>query len=302
MKKTLYIISGLILFLIFCEFLSWFVFYQKYNKNCPKGNWVCVNSCSYKFKYEKDPFAGIKIRDIADFGSNHKILLFGCSYAYGAGLEPEQTFGYKLAKKLHAKLWNRSNPGWTISHMYYQTQGENKDFNIDDINENIDAIIYINMPNHINRLNMFYWGNIFENFYNLRYKLEDNKLVRQYVHFPLIHIFFISKAIHETIERIKFSDEKENYKLFISILNESHKNLIKKYPNAKFIIIEYNADDLNKYKKEIEQSGWNLYNTYDILGYEINLEDDKYHFPNDPHPTEAAWDIITDKFVEHNII
>ena len=262
---------------------------------------------SWKYSYFQNIFNNSFFREPVFFGEKHKILVFGCSYAYGADLEPEQTFSYKLAKQTSSTVYNRSYPGWTNSYMLYQIDNEKTNFNLKNIPQDIDNIIYIYMEDHINRLKYFYWAGFFENIYNLRYEKKrvgkDFKLKEYKPLIPFLHVFFITKIYHNFMEnKFPAKNNEKNIELFLNIFDESHKKLKKLYPNAKFIVLEYNTKELQVYKKQLKQFGWELYSTFDILDKNINLNDDKYHFKNDCHPSEAAWDIIVKNFIEKNIL
>ncbi len=311
MKNRIIYIIILICFVLFSiEVIAFNAFKYKQIQHIQSTDFKLNGYYKYSLQYNfaTDFFQNKDLREPVNFGNNYKILLFGCSYAYGAQLEPEQTFYYKLAQKTGSVIYNRSIEGASNAYMLFQIDNNKTNLNLEAIDKDIDTIIYIYMEDQKNRLHRFYWVYFFCNIYNLQYKIvKDNnekKLVEDKPLFPYIHIFYISKFIHNKIENILNSEKNtdKNIELLIDIFAESHKKLAEKYPKAKFILIEYNTDELDKFKEQIQESGWNLYSTFDILGNDTDLNDDKYHFRNDPHPNEAAWNIVVDNFVSKNII
>ncbi len=306
-KKIIFNVIVIILLLCATEFSIYNIYKYKQMRKVQKTDFGFHKDCKYKLGYTT--FTEINsseehLRPVADFGKNHKILLFGCSYAYGASLEKEQTLYYKLAQKTKSTIYNRAFMGLTNTYMLYQAQNPGKSFDINKIDKDIDIIIYLYIENHKDRLFRFYWSDYFSNIYNLRYKKiktkNGEKIVENKPILPFIHIFFIAKAIHQLTEIAGKNKEKE-MNFLIDVFRESHDELKKLYPNARFIILQYLTDELKSRKSELENAGWELYSTFDLTDG-IDLNDEKYHFKNDPHPTEPAWDIISDKLIEKNII
>ena len=86
----------------------------------------------------------------------------------------------------------------------------------------------------------------------------------------------------------------------IAIFDKSYQILSKKYPNAKFVIIQYNTKNLDKYKNQLEKTGWHVISTQDFV--KENLNSEEYHFHNDIHPIEKAWDVIVDEIDKNNVL
>ncbi|MBQ9245394.1 hypothetical protein IJ182_03905 [bacterium] len=309
--KIIYYFSIIIIFLISLEFYLFNKYRQEYLAELDKTNFNLSREFNYKLTYSnfvntiKDKYF---FRQPVNFGNNHNIITFGCSFAFGSSLNVEQTFWYKLAQRTGSSVTNRAYPGIGNAFMLYQTENKNPNYSLDLINGDVDTIIYIYIPDHLYRLNYYYWANLYKNVLTLRYKLVKNqnetKLKEDKLLLPPLHVFFITKSIYNYIANQKNSDKNKakNYELLFKIFEESHKNLIKRYPNSKFIIIEYNNTTLMPYKETLKKAGWELYSTNDIIDENIDLNDEKYHFKNDCHPTEEAWDVIVDGIIKNNII
>lgn len=306
MKKFLTFL--LIFFILICitDFCLYSAFVYKQVKEVNSTNFDLPNNYVYSLSYKKlsDVFVdGSFLRPPVVFDSNKKILIFGCSYSYGASLEENQTFGYKLAQKYNGTVYNHSFPGWGLQHMYWQID-ENK-YNVLSYDKNIDTILYVFMEDHINRLYAFFSSSLFENIYNVRYSLKNGKLEQEKIVFPFINVFYLTKALRNySYDSYKHSPnyDKNSCELVLALLSESNKKLKEKYPSAKFVLIEYNSDILKKIKKGISHSGWEYYSTNDFLQLNIDLNDENYHFKNDPHPTENAWDVVVDSIYKNNMI
>ena len=305
MKKIIFIVISFIIFFLLLEFSIYSIFVYKQKQMVASTNFDLPNEYNYSFKYnfiDSIINSEYTYRKKVSFGNNQKILIFGCSYAYGAQLEEEDTFGYKLAKKLNATVYNRSFPGLGLQHMYYQINNNSFDNYVQD--KNIDSIIYVYMDDHINRLYSAYWGSPFQNIFNIRYCIKNEKLKKFETRFPFINILFITKGIrniaYKQYSKTNFFNKNSN-ELTLKLLNESHKELKAKYPNAQFILLDY-LGALSTMQKEIDNTGWSYVSTTNILPENINLRSNEYHFENDPHPTGKAWDIIVDSIVKKRVL
>jgi len=64
---------------------------------------------------------GYRSDELDDINDNDYLLSFGCSYTYGTGLFYEDTWSYKLSKKLNLKNINLAIPGQGIQTQQYNT-------------------------------------------------------------------------------------------------------------------------------------------------------------------------------------
>ena len=307
MKRFLFYVISFILFFVLLETSIYMVFVSRQIKMVSSSKvFKLPNNYRYKFKYEDlsvminhEPIYRQKV----SFGDKHKILVFGCSYAYGAQLEEQDTFGYLLAKNYNSTVYNRSYPGFGIQHMYYQIISKTFENTLGD--ENIDTVIYVHMNDHVNRLYSCYWSSVFENQYNIRYFLKDGTLKQRETKFPMIDSLFITKGIRTVLynhysKYQKFKEDSE--KLIITLLDESQNKIKEKYPNARFILIDYLDESLKPLKKQINSAGWEYISTTDIIPEGIDLSAEEYHFENDPHPNGVAWNLIVNSMVEKKVL
>ena len=251
----------------------------------------------YKTQYRLlKPFDTTLFRNSFIKDNANNIVWFGCSFAEGAGLNDNQTPCYKISELTGKSCINKAKGATGTQFMYYQI---NDDKIMDDA-KTADFIIYTFIWNHIQRL-YNYQVNPLIDMFNLRYKIIDGNLVDITPQFnPLYSSFFVKRILNKIIyEQAK--EESYNFKLFNKIMKESYNISQKRYPNSKFIFIEFpelSKKELPDYEvKELESYGIKVVRVKDIIG-NIDIYDPKYWLPDNIHPTEQAWDLILPIIVE----
>ena len=306
MKKFI-LINLLIIFIIFifAELTSYIILMHKYKEriihfnnivkseskiNIPslkyvkvttlnKQNLICKDWCLRPVEY-RNP----KLKPI---------ILFGCSFTAGFGLENNETFSYKLAQYTNRSVYNRGRSGTGLPFLYYQLSDNEI---IKELPKNPEYIIFTLIPNHFPRL-FRYRNFVLTGEHTLRYKIQDNKLVEDKIKFPFLHSFFTSIVIEEYLENKNSLDTKKVTDLTLKIFDESYKIIKEKFPNTKFVILYYEGpwDKKNIYDnllKEISKI------SNDIIIIHINeklpqlTEKDEYWLEDKAHPSSKAWDLI----------
>ena len=238
----------------------------------------------YKTQYRLlEPFNTTLFRNSFIKDNANNIVWFGCSFAEGAGLNDNQTPCYKISELTGKSCINKAKGATGAQFMYYQI---NDDKIMDDA-KTADFIIYTFIWNHIQRL-YNYQVNPLIDMFNLRYKIIDGNLVDITPQFnPLYSSFFVKRILNKIVfEQAK--QESYNFRLFNKIMKETYNISQKRYPNSKFIFIEF--PELSK--KELPD-----YEVKDIIG-NVDIYDQKYWLPDNIHPTEQAWDLILPTIVE----
>lgn len=230
------------------------------------------------------------------------ILLFGCSFAYGIGLDDNQSFAYKLSRITERPVYNRAVWASGIQYFYYLvTDGRI----FDSIRVKPEYAIYVYIPEHLERIKKPFHGELNANL-NIRYKLEGNNLVLD----KTLPLFLYKSALIKTIlmhNYYKMADsytKKEMYDNF-ALINElflqSKAELEKRYPGIKTVILKYNYDygyeisEIPFLFDTLKDEGFIVLDTKDLTGKTFDLSytvSDKYH------PNEAAWDLIVPKLVQ----
>lgn len=216
------------------------------------------------------------------------VFLFGCSFAYGAYLDLNDTFGAKIAEATNRPVYNFAAPGRGIQHMLFLL--ENYNFS------NLKApeyVVFVYYDDQIRRMNAK-WFLATDNNANLVYKKMGDKLVP----YNPFSCFFIYRKISAILNSYKSSspyfktDYFNRFVEYISVINHIIK---KKWPNSKFIILKYQTDARMSFDwSAVEKIGIPV---YDVNDY-INLSEDKYSLP-DKHPSALAWKEITPNFVKN---
>ena len=251
----------------------------------------------YKTQYRLlEPFNTTLFRNSFIKDNANNIVWFGCSFAEGAGLNDNQTPCYKISELTGKSCINKAKGATGAQFMYYQI---NDDKIMDDA-KTADFIIYTFIWNHIQRL-YNYQVNPLIDMFNLRYKIIDGNLVDITPQFnPLYSSFFVKRILNKIVfEQAK--QESYNFRLFNKIMKETYNISQKRYPNSKFIFIEFpelSKKELPDYEvKELESYGIKVIRVKDIIG-NVDIYDQKYWLPDNIHPTEQAWDLILPIIVE----
>lgn len=236
-------------------------------------------------------------------GLNYKkgaIVLFGCSYTYGDGLEDTQTFSYKLSNYTKRPVYNRAMLGWGTQHILYQLR--RSDF-YNEIKPP-EYVIYTIMHDHLPRLFRPMNPPPF-NYLPLRYKLVNGQFVEYSSIFAPVSGMYTVNYIGQFIEKnitMSVFNEDRNLDYFYQMLIECKRLLNIKYPKAKFVILIYRENDnmfidnnnlLNKLKK----SGFIAVDSDELTPHLI-LRCPEYQVIDKVHPSEKAWDLIVPKLVK----
>lgn len=248
------------------------------------------------------------------------VILFGCSFAYGAFLGENQNFSAKLSKLTGRTVFNRAMPSYGLGQMLWLTKQTEFYNNIEKINEGEkpDYVIYVYIPDHFMRSCRYKYGisNPYYNNYYLSYDIKDGKLIETKPFLVELNKFTIFFNLTNNLKCNKNHYDKGDYNNFEYIklhFEHSREELRKRYPDIKFIIIKYpyNYGDLpdkmsqeyynmsvysSKRWKELQEEGFIIIEA-DKQTIGVNLNDEKYKLP-DNHPNEAAWDIITPVIVK----
>ena len=239
------------------------------------------------------------------------VVTIGCSYTEGNGLDENQTFAYKLNKLTNRTTYNRGVSGSGPQLVYRQLSDENFKKEIPDA----EYVIYTFIHNHLHRqfqtLFCPYTSDI-----NLKYTLENGNLTETSSPFWFMYWSFLVKTYLEWKIVPQFENEiKNNYQLFNKILQSSVDEMHKKYPNSKFVLVEFPQsslcipkdgfeEDIKKYEEElteeqikkIEEMGIIYINASKLAGHKFC--DKRYRLPDGDHPSEVAWDELTPKIVK----
>ncbi len=244
-----------------------------------------------------------------DININKKsILLYGCSFAVGVGLDDNKTFEYFLQKYSKRKVYNRALAGYGIQHMLYAVRN-----NLNILEQKEDFItpeyaVYLFIENHIKRL---YRPNDYFDLYLMFYKWNNDKtdLIEfsekdiLYWHSYYLRNMYLKKYeksfIYTYNGSIVLTDEMADYTSMFFI--QANKELKKHFPNIKFIIFVYDGDRcMRKIKQKLENEGIKIVYLSELS--KINYKNKKYLQDDMIHPNEKVWEIVTPLFIKETKI
>ena len=211
MKKILTInLVILLILLVIIECFAYFKLYNRYKNDIKIYNEIIGKKAIIPMGYKKvttpnendllSNMRPIEYRDV----NKRPIILFGCSYTEGFGLEEDETFSKKLANYTNRTVINRGKSGTGIPFLYYQLSNEKV---IKELPKNSEFIIYTLIPDHFPRL-FRYRNFVLTGDHTLRYKIENEQLVIDKPIFKIFHSLFSVILLEEYLTEKK--DIKEN--------------------------------------------------------------------------------------------
>ncbi len=311
-RRIIFYVAYLLILIILAEILLFGLAYVSQKKMF--RSWTFkkqIEKYYTKAQYEMSEFTEDRFRKDLGTSSNKKsILVFGCSHLFGAGLEENQTFSYKLSKATNRPVYNRAYWAWAPQHMLYILQTQKW---IKGIKEP-EYIITMFIPDYDERFYL-HQGWPFDSGVYLRYKIDrQNNLKRLPTErYPWYWRLFITKYTQYFIQNnIEKPNKDYSNRLYVRMMQESM-NLIKsKYPNTKVLLFLYKGDFAtdnpntkimqNKDFFNDEPFSQNSLNELEKMGYIIvnletivnhSLETREYKIDGDPtHPNEKVWDEV----------
>lgn len=237
-------------------------------------------------------------RDFIKKSEKQPILIFGCSFGYGFLLEPEQSFSYKLSQYTNRSIYNRSISSLGIQYFPYILEH----YNLENTIKDPQYIIFVMIDNHAYRLYREIM-NVDEPYLDILYENKEGSLQERNVWYWFIFKSAILREINLQLVNYLYKNRNHDEVFdFIKAHFLKAKEIInKKFPNSKIVILKYEENEnswiFNSPRwQELSQNGFIVLDTYDLTG--LHLYENKYRIPNDPHPNELAWDLLTPKIVE----
>jgi len=219
------------------------------------------------------------------------VLILGCSFAWGFGVDENENFGSRLSKLTKRPVYNRSFE-WLFGPQTMLYQARLKEF-YEEVPEP-EYAVYVFIGDHVNRsCSKYLTPRPYYPFLN--YKMKNGRLERNperwYDRLYLTRLIGISK-----MQKVS---EKEKYSIAAEHFRETKQEFDKHWKNYKFIILVYNQRgeknelyDIGNLKNE----GFTIIKTYDLIGRYLDLPGDFTH--DNMHPSSKAWEIVTPAFVK----
>lgn len=304
MKKILVLNTIFILLLLIFAELTFYVLYRN-DVHYPISY---VQTSLKDYLYEYPPFRYKKYENV-NF-TKKPILYLGCSYTYGEALNDDETMPKKIEKITGRHGYNMGMSGKCAVQSLMQLLLENE-YHL--INEKPEFIIYTFMFHHIDRL--------------FDAESYDFYRKRNYVPFQKYNILYKSYLYKhfKDVELSKYLFNGGKYdvllNLYYTVLKDIKAEGEKLFPDSKFVILIYSdvnhdlcknyygKDNENEnrlkemfeimeskdFKHNLEQIGYTVITTEELIGRKMDREDDrnsKTIDPNYPHPSAKAWDEV----------
>lgn len=307
MKKVLLIIGFNLLILFSLLAISEFIFYEKSKeqyitvlnragiKELPNFKYS-IKMQTFDEKYEN--FRKYLIRKPSGENFTKKsIILFGCSFIFGVGLNSDETIAVKLSEETKRPVYNRGIPGSGVQHMYYQLDRD--DF-YDEIKKEPEFIIYnLIYQYHYERLFM-YTFHLYENDLYLQYDKKDGNIYRRKNVLPnYINGLYTVRYIHSIINKQKFHETQIGEDYMFLMLKKSKEIAQKKWPNVRFIVLNFEVENekngvpfvltlVDNFAKRLKDDGFEVYSMKEITGIDY-AEPDYRISVTDDHPKAEYW-------------
>lgn len=280
-------VNLVLLILVFCfaEFLAYkeaCTYFEKKPVYCLKKENYSID----KLKENMRKPCGLEYRKAP-------ILIYGCSYAYGYGLEDNETFGYQLSEKTKRPVYNFAVSSKGLQDALYLLQNDKK------ISPEPQYVFYVFINDHVRR--MFINCNKIDYVKYLTYKNKNGKLVKNGNKYAISERFYLSGIIKNSVYHILknvFPDRIYDLtKLYLTSIRDEVKM---KYPDAKFAVIDYETGNTNYFNEQkiqdMQNEGIEIISVNQI--FHDKLKSDKYRNPKEKdvfrHPNGRAWDLVTD--------
>lgn len=213
------------------------------------------------------------------------VILFGCSYTYGFGLSEKDTLGYLLSEYNKRPVYNFGLGASGIQHMYFMIKKHLIKF------PEPDFIIYVFIDDHIKR--MYVNCRKKQTYDYLTYNLINGKLLNKENSLPKFVYPYEKELKNYFFYKIQYKQTDKNFDLMKAFFIETREEILKKYPNTKFVILLY--DDLNqnfsycsnKRWKELEYEKFIIIKSSELT--KEKLWDNQYKLQDDMHPNGKAW-------------
>lgn len=288
MKKFKIILSNILLLIIvfcFAEYLAYkdaVSFFEK------KPNYSLKKE-DYNLEYLKQnmrPAYGLQYKKAP-------ILIYGCSYAYGFALEDKENFGYQISEQTKRPVYNFAISSKGLQDALYLIQNDEK------ITPEPQYVFYVFINDHVRR--MYVNCNKIDGVKYLTYKNKNGKLIRNENQYVFTERLYLTGVIKNALYYLlKNPMEKSIYKMVELYFITIKKEINNKYPNAKFIILDYE----NGQESYLNEKRVRLLKEHEIEIVNLNkifhnkLKSDKYRNPIDKdvfkHPNAQAWSLVTE--------
>jgi hypothetical protein len=228
------------------------------------------------------------------------IATMGCSFTEGYAITEEETFAYKLQKETGRKTYNLGISGSGIQHVLYFIQ-THRLFNENKPNEIPEYVIYTFIEDHLRRMyTTAFDGFFYPHKYQTYFRIGNHLYMRtpEMTFWDYIEMSPFGEVISNN--RFSIASDAERFKLFKLYIDTCNRELKKRNPNTKFVILVY-----DNYNLVIPTERWREFENEGIKV--LRFDGGKYDYLQMPeyrssidhaHPSGRAWDDIVPVVIE----
>ncbi len=233
------------------------------------------------------------------------IIFFGCSYMYGALLEEEESLPYRIYEKTGRTTVNRAIPSGSIINTIYDLKDSNFYNHLKQNNiTNPQYIVYLFINDHLKSISNLYKGSVsltdnvcYE--INMIYSFKDGELIAKTPSkFALPFYGLYTKKAWHYFYADKFLKDTQ-YERMLKLLKAAKDITDKKFPNSKFVIIDYQDGGhipmTSEFIKDLQNYGFIVLNAEDLAGHELNSE--IWRAEDKEHPSAKALNDVADGLI-----
>ncbi|MBR6162817.1 hypothetical protein IKQ26_02835 [bacterium] len=208
------------------------------------------------------------------------VMIMGCSYAYGSDLNPRQSFMGKLVKYADRPVYNRAISARGVNEMYFQVRTKKFYYMF----PKPEWFIYVFIPDQIRRAQLP--CSIVDN----GVYFDENFNIKPNFNTPLVYTFKNSKNYINNPEYIKH---------YLSVMHEIKNETQKQWgDDIKYLFLFYDTNDFlyEQLKPSLSQDGFMCLSLNDLT--DVDLTRKEYKAPDNAHPSEKAWELLTPLIIE----
>ncbi len=209
------------------------------------------------------------------------LYITGYSFAYGVGLEKDETLSARLGQLIKNPICNKAFQSWGLNHAVFLAENDILlKYNLKD------PLAIFFLYDDSQNIRMFI-PNVFFEHDEILYKIKGNKLIPrknifnfQNSRFPLIYT--INEKLFFRFATSQFF-EKSIEKMLFFHLKTLGNDINKKYPTTKLVILEYSpSQTLKNISDNLAKENIQIISFQDDL--KLNLNQEQYYIPNDGQP------------------
>ncbi len=220
-------------------------------------------------------------RDPLNLDSPKKpVFIMGCSYAYGSDLNANQSLMGKLVKYANRPVYNRALSARGVNEMYYQVKSDK----LYSFIPKPEWFIYVFIPDQIRRAQLP-CSIVDQGVY-----YDENFNIKPNWNTPLIYTFKNSK---------KYFQYPEYTWHYLDVIHEIKKETQKHWgDDIKYLFLYFDTNDVlyDKLKPSLEKDGFMCLSINELT--KEDLSQPQYKAPDNAHPSELAWELLTPIIIE----